>query len=336
MDEMELLTRFRAAVAPPDEGTLSEARARMLASGGAAAPLRGPWRRGPGHPPRRTRPWLAPAGAAAVVTAVAVGAVAVSGATSHQAGTSVRLTAATVLHRAASAALTAPLPGKNQYIYALTLGGPGRKLNSVIKQWVSVDGKRRSWAWTNDCGIKADPRCILWLEPVPSPTDFFTYSGLRKLPSAPDPLLGYLARQQVRACAAAGIRMGRAGTEWSGIFTILADVPVLPPHFGAALFDAAAKIPGVTVIRNARTGTGQRGIAVARSVHPVESQKYPYAGQAELIFNARTYRYMGSVYRYGGAFAPGSSTLVTTRFVDSAPTGPTADIMPVPECVAFL
>jgi hypothetical protein len=75
---------------------------------------------------------------------------------------------------------------------------------------------------------------------------------------------------------------------------------------------------------------------VILSVHPVESQNYLYVERAELIFNPRTYQYIGNILLYGGFHAPISSTLVTTRFVDSAPAVPSHAITSLPECVAFI
>jgi hypothetical protein len=47
MDEMQLLEEFRAVVAPPDPGTLAQARARVLAGAPAGrASRRGPPRSG--------------------------------------------------------------------------------------------------------------------------------------------------------------------------------------------------------------------------------------------------------------------------------------------------
>jgi hypothetical protein len=332
MDEMDLMSQFRAAVPPPDENTLSEARARMLGSDRGSAPHR----RSPHRPRGRTRFWLVPAGATAALAGLVIGAVAVSAPASPRPGTSVELTAATVLHRAAQAALAAPLPGKSQYTYTLTLGGFGRKLNSVTKQWISVDGMRPSSGFTNDCGMKGDPSCMMRLMPLQA-AKFFSYTGVQKLPSASGPLLGYLAGEQAKACAIDGIRLDQSSDEWSGIFTILSDVPVLPPHFGAALFDAAAKIPGVTVIKNATTGTGERGIAVIRSVHPIRIQNTFYVKRAELIFDPHTYRYIGNSLVFGGSPPkPLTSTLITTKFIDSAPTTSERYQMILPTCVAYM
>lgn len=56
------------------------------------------------------------------------------------------------------------------------------------------------------------------------------------------------------------------------------------PQAMAAMFDAAARIPGVTVIRDVADAAGRHGVAVAQVWQ---------GGRAELIFDATTYRYLG-------------------------------------------
>ena len=98
----------------------------------------------------------------------------------------------------------------------------------------------------------------------------------------------------------------------------------------------AARIPGVTVIRNVKLNTGQRGIAVVRTVHPIKRiGNVPSTARAEFIFNPHTYRYMGSVEYYSGGPSPVASTLVAATFVNAAPYEPSGYIMPLPECIGF-
>ena len=73
---------------------------------------------------------------------------------------------------------------------------------------------------------------------------------------------------------------------------------------------------------------------MVKSVHPVVTQKPLIVERAELIFNPRTYRYIGNILSYGSSYAPISSTLVTTRFVSSAPAVPSdRAVFPLPQCV---
>ena len=81
MNEMQLLEEFRAVVAPPDPGTLAQARARVLAGAAAGqASRRARWPRLPGRWPKLALTGLA---AAATATAVAVALAAPGGTPSH-------------------------------------------------------------------------------------------------------------------------------------------------------------------------------------------------------------------------------------------------------------
>ena len=166
----------------------------------------------------------------------------------------------------------------------------------------------------------------------------FTYAQLQRLPTAASALLGYLYREQTHSCPPGMLhQMSRPGIEWSGIYTVLGDVPLLPPRFGAALFNAAAQIPGVQVIRNVTTAAGQRGIAVARTVHA-----RPWNGgflaidQAEFIFNPHTYQYLGSIEKGPiTARVLESNALLKTKFVNTAPPVSFRYGLAVPACIGL-
>lgn len=221
-----------------------------------------------------------------------------------------RLDAATVLHRAANAALTVPTPGSNQFIYANTVYADpqGVPSHGTAREWIGVNSWQGIAQW-NPCIFKNDPGC--WAGITPLGELPFSYTQLESLPTSPQALLSYLDSEQHRACGILGERMSQAEREWSGVYTILNNVPVLPPRFGAALFDAAARVPGVKVIKNVTTAAGQPGIAVARTVHIKGSADL--AAQAELIFSPRSYRYTGNVV--DGT----TSALTMTKFTNSYP-----------------
>jgi hypothetical protein len=323
VNDLDLMRNFCAEEAPPSLERLAALRARVVTGFGGAPRgwqrARGTrWRAAPG--PAR----LALTGvAAAVLAGVVAAAVIVPGAGARQGAGAVQLTAATVLQRAARAALTAPSPGTNQFIYIDTLNTEPHVTPKhwAIREWVSIHkGYQGIVQWTS-CGttigaaFRHDPGCwmsIAALDGLP-----LTYTELERLPTSARALLGYLNREQYRACGPASKRMNQAELEWSGIVTILEDVPVLPPRFGAALFDAAAQVPGVRVIRNVRTAAGQPGIAVARTVPKGDAF---FARQVELIFSSRTYRYIGNVL--GGSAThqtPQSSAVIMSGFTSTYP-----------------
>jgi hypothetical protein len=147
----------------------------------------------------------------------------------------------------------------------------------------------------------------------------FTYAALEKLPTAPGALLSYLYREQATACPKVGIPVvrERPAMQWSGISTILTDVPVLPPRFGAALFEAAARIPGVKVIMNARDAAGERGIAVARALPEGRGPDRGYPESSAFIFRPHTYQFIGTATAYPSGTA--LTGLRASKFVRAAP-----------------
>jgi hypothetical protein len=288
---------------------------------------------------RRQRVRLVLAGALAVGVAMAVVIPpTASGPTAHRTGLQagkIRLDAAMVLHRAARAALTAPVPRKNQFIYSETLTQASGQPESRTFTWLSVDGKRLGSARSIPCDFPQSPGCRMGIVVA---GNLFTYAGLQKLPTAPSALLGYLYREQTRNCDTGFVRQAsRPGLEWSGIYTVLADVPLLPPRFGAALFDAAAQIPDVKVIPNVTTAAGQRGIAVARTVHAKRwSGGFLAIEQAEFIFNPHTYQYLGNIEQGPEtAHLLTSNALVKTKFVNTAPAASFRYGVGVPACIGL-
>jgi hypothetical protein len=154
MNEMKLLEEFCAAVPPPSAERLGPARARLLAAAGLVPPDTAPG--------ARRRLWrVTPArlvwtGALAVVTAAvliaALGLTSGHGPAVGAAGgpAAPSADAARVLYRAATTALTQPVPGPGQYIYTevtgpasviLPDGRPGTK-RAVVATWQSVDGTK--------------------------------------------------------------------------------------------------------------------------------------------------------------------------------------------------
>jgi hypothetical protein len=328
MNEMKLLEQFRAAVAPPDQGTLAQARARLLESADPPDPS-GRSARGPRRPGARRRPVLLGAAAAVIAVAAAVAVMLPSGSSRSPRQATATLTAATVLHRAALAALSALTPRGRQYLYIdFEFIDPAVSPSvSRVQQWQSVDGSRLTMVRIDPCGRRPVRHCAPYLLSylVPRVRHIFTYAGLATLPTEPGALLSYLYGEQIRACAQVGVpidrprsRMGRAAVEWSGISTILGDVPVLPPRFGAALFEAATRIPGVRVIRNVSNGAGGRGIAVTRAFPEARPDRGAPESSA-LIFRPLTYQYIGNAIRW-----PDGTVLTGLRVGTFARTAPAA------------
>ncbi|HEY2442515.1 MAG TPA: CU044_5270 family protein [Streptosporangiaceae bacterium] len=310
MNEMKVLEEFRAAVAPPDQDMLADVRARVLRGDTHRRPAQAR-RRGPGRRRLAARPWLVTAAvtaAAAVTTAIVIPSG--SGPAPRPA---VQLDVATVLHRAALAALTVPVPGANQFLFVATrmviTGGPGRPPTFDEQDWLSVNGAKRGAVISEPCQLGLGRRPVCAGFTLPPGSGVFTYASLKRLPTEPRALLGYLERSQVRNCGGLQHGLSRADQEWAAIYTVLYDVQVLPPRFGAALFEAAALIPGVTVIRHVTDAAGRPGIALKHQLARGEP--------VEFIFDPASYRFTGSAQFLGRNAL--STAVGASRFVNTAP-----------------
>ncbi|WP_405907193.1 CU044_5270 family protein [Streptomyces sp. NBC_00828] len=138
--------------------------------------------------------------------------------------------------------------------------------------WLSVDGTLP--------GLLEEDRdhdSHLVLEPskpgIPSNTN---YRNLQTLPTDPDKMLDWLHKQS-----------DGGKSEDQNTFVLVGDLSyesLLPPDVGAALYRAAAEIPGVTVVQDAVDADGRHGIAVAREDDGIRQ---------ELIFDPKTYEFLG-------------------------------------------
>lgn len=101
-----------------------------------------------------------------------------------------------------------------------------------------------------------------------------TYRFAQTLPTNPRALLDYIT----------GSSKANDQSAFATLGNLISEV-VMPPKVWAAVYRAAALIPGVTVVDNVPNALGQRGIAIQES-----------SGQAtfQWIFNKQTLQYIGS------------------------------------------
>ena len=129
-----------------------------------------------------------------------------------------------------------------------------------------------------------------------------TYRFLQSLPTDPHALLSLLEREM----------QGQLPRPEEAFTTIgdLLGAAIAPPRVSAALYRAAALIPGVTVVPDATDAIGRHGVAVAYTLRGIRT---------EWIFSKQTYRYLGNrdVYVATGASA-GASAVLLHAFVDHA------------------
>ncbi|MEU0405756.1 CU044_5270 family protein [Streptomyces sp. NPDC006197] len=196
-----------------------------------------------------------------------------------------------VLSGAALAAASAPAPDARPggYVYVKSLvahagrdavGGPAALPPAHQREvWLSVDGSRpgllrEPGAADTELGVElpvyelehrgATPRKTTAAAAPPSVTNP-THAYVATLPTDPAVLLR-LIRDQTRADG--GDADQRAFT---AIGTLLAETWA-PPEVTAALYEAAARIPGVTVLPSAKDAAGREGVAVARTSHGEQTQ----------------------------------------------------------------
>ncbi|MEU3632331.1 CU044_5270 family protein [Streptomyces fradiae] len=135
-----------------------------------------------------------------------------------------------------------------------------------------------------------------------------THAYVASLPTDPDTLLALIREEtgggqdpDQRAFDAIG---GLLAETWA------------PPEVGAALYRAAARIPGVTVVDGARDAAGREGVAVARTAH---------GRQTQWVFDRATYAFLGerTVLTEAGDAGPagtvvGTSAVLARAAVDRA------------------
>jgi hypothetical protein len=345
VDEMKQMEAMCAAVPPPDEETLARARARVLnAVGGPASwgtrrgwlPLREPrW----GRLPRRrliTVPRLALTGslviaAAAMVTVAMVRPAGPGPATrgTRPAGAN-RPTAAMLLAKIADAAQRQPAPavrgGEFMYIRSEVAYPTDTIVNGHETSASGMLHERQVWLpVANICAtgllIEQGVSTPLSAYPIhsghvvqPPPGSGFlgcgegtvgdpTYRLLQSLPADPATLLKLIYAKT----------KGEGPSPAAEAFTTIGNLigeTIVPPRTAAALYRAAALIPGATVVEHATDAVGRSGIAVAWT-----AGRY----RDEWIFNSATLQYLGERdYDTATGTVSGESAVLQRAFVGKA------------------
>jgi hypothetical protein len=270
---------------------------------------------------RRRMLWsLAPltAVAAAVATVLTIGAV--SGGTTGPAGAAPGATsseapsnsAGALLERYALVAEQQPADEvrDDQYVYIQSVEawdntGHAYESNPVYKPgpltprevWLSVDGTKE--------GLLKGPDETTPLDPNTKPNlNAPTYRYLQSLPTDPDTLLAKIHAET--ASPKSTQEWQKAGSAFGVIGDLLREA-IAPPKVTAALYRAAAKIPGVVVINDVTDATGRHGVAVAFKSS---------LGQVEWIFDSTTSTFLGErVLAVDGTLA-GQAAVLKRAVVD--------------------
>jgi hypothetical protein len=283
MDDLDLVRTLRDDTPLPSRADLTPARTRLLAALGDTAPvdLRKRRKRGFVVAGASTLTLTAAAAVAAVLTLAPVDVV--TGTAPPAAS------AAEVLTHAAAQARSAPFvePRPDQFLYH----GPSTG-DSNSGWWLSVDGTHDGAVQTPDgmvplpgCrdGVRAvtkGPQVIPGVteECVPDP------AYKRDLPTTADEMLAYLD---------ANASGGPGNTNARGKDVMELAGSLLRPESKAALFEAAARVEGLEVVRDTQDTTGRPAVGIAWP-SPMGADAKPQ--KTTLFFDPTTYEFLGTSF----------------------------------------
>jgi hypothetical protein len=284
MNDLDLMAGFRTDAPPPSPATLDDARNRLMAEAA-----------GPGRNRSRIRFWhLAPA-AVAVAAVVTVTTLLLRPATPGEPSSG---DPAAVLRLAAAEARREPAltPRPDQFVYIHSIqAGAGFGFDPATGvETFTPPVERERWDWTSVNGTRGAHMRQKSLEPGKDEPgsdleEAFPPCTDTRMTDC-DAIIGYPRRLPSDAAAMRDHLYpephGNHPAD-KGAFTRIGDLlrsHYLSPATVAAMFEAAATIPDVTLTSGAVDMAGRRGVAVSR----VEQ-----GSRRELIFEEGTYRYLG-------------------------------------------
>ncbi|SCL56285.1 hypothetical protein GA0070606_2581 [Micromonospora citrea] len=297
MDDMRLLQRIGEEVPPATPEQLAPARARLLAAMAPPAPAPTPARRTTRRSWRLVFGGLVAAGVAVAVTSVVVLAPDGLGGDVPAAKADARQ----VLRNAAAASLRTPdiVPRSDQFIYRRTQYG-----QAFHEVWQSVDGTRdglvRQTAPAGGTETTVLPGCRNGRAAL--------IKGDKALPGRTEPCTPQPAYRTDVPTDAAAMRAYLAEQHSGGSGSVNAvgkEVHILAgsylrPQSRAALYEAAAAMPGLRAVENVSDGAGRPGIGITWDV--------PNGGGLNvLVFDAGTHAFLGT---------QGTSAMVSLTVVD--------------------
>jgi len=232
-------------------------------------------------------------GAAGIAASVALAVTALlpgsgSGSRTNQARVHLDRTAASVLHRAALAALRLParIPQPDQFVYVEWANGV--RTRQLYQAWLSVDGTRNGLIRSGGRS-SVDPGCHHGHQAgqhgyscVPAP------AFLPGMPATPRGVLRYLEKSYGLRLGTGKKSLDRLGTTVDGLLSFT----YLLPRQRAALYELLAQTPGFTVVPHAADVIGRQGIGVSWAL--------PRRGDIIIIFDRRTYAELGLIAKASG------------------------------------
>ncbi|MFI2733506.1 CU044_5270 family protein [Streptomyces sp. NPDC018711] len=222
-------------------------------------------------------------------------------------GSTVQLASTVQRIAAAASAQRIPEPKPGQYVYIKSkvsfltsmFNGDTNESRTWVQPlhqrevWKSPDGRE---GWLDEPGYQPAGGITLDLDGGQEALPYLTYDWVRKQPADPDRLLA-----AIRATATDGGSHDRDQQTFEAIEEIINE-QLVPAPTAAALYRAAAKIPGVSVVSHSQDAAGRTGLALAR----LDEQS---GERTELIFDRKTFVYLGSrgvQVKPSGDVAPGT------------------------------
>ncbi|MFI6305300.1 CU044_5270 family protein [Amycolatopsis thailandensis] len=283
MDELQLIAERTGSVPLAESDALGAARARLMAEIAATetenvAPLKN----------RRRWVWtgVGAAGLAAAITAVV--ALAPAGMEPPTAAAD----PVAVLRAAAAAALKTPdkSPKPGQFVYTKT-----EQPDGVRESWLSADGTHDGLIKMPDGSADLVPGCrngraqvYKGAEPLKGVTEPCTpRPGYRPdLPTDVDAMFAHLNGDNADHSGEKGDynAMGKD-------VLALANETYLPAAVRAALYGAAAKVPGLRAVDHVKDAAGRPGVGITWPLRPEDDPKV--AKPTMIVFAADTFLYLG-------------------------------------------
>ncbi|MBE1493445.1 hypothetical protein H4696_000545 [Amycolatopsis lexingtonensis] len=276
MDDLDLIRERADAVGFATAEDLAPARERLLAAAR-------------GGRPRRARRWFWTAGAATALAAGITAVVALAPVGETGAGVGVGVAHADpvrVLTEAATVSLQEPhtTPRPDQFLYVKT-EYPDHHVREV---WFSVDGTRDGLIGDTKIAGCRDGKAPLYGTNDPSKEG--TLEDCRPspayrtdLPTTADAMLAYLTEHH------SGTK-GDVNAVGKDVINLAYEQVLLPASY-AALFEAAARVPGLTALDHVTDGAGRPGVGIT---WPVPAGSSPKAKPVVLVFDATTHRFLGT------------------------------------------
>ncbi|MFF3889249.1 CU044_5270 family protein [Streptomyces sp. NPDC001914] len=260
---------------------------------------------GPAPRRRLTRPTvLVPLASAALAAALAAVTLTGTGGSHGPAPTDRAATgsaraqnASVTLNRIAVAAMASDVTPvrEDQFVYvrSLAVSNKGTFEGPVelgaphtVETWTSQDPRPlKTTGWMRESGKDAvmpdETIPIESTEAVPAGVDHPTYAWLSSLPTDPDALLTRLRHD---------VRVFDGESREQAVFSLIGDLlsqTLMPPRNTAALYKAAARIPGVKEIPDAVDVAGRHGIAITR-------EDPSSATRDEWIFDKHSLAFLGA------------------------------------------